>query len=77
MLARIWSKENTDSLVSGMQSCMTNMKFKMAGPQKVWKQSSSRLNYNTLGHIYPKALSDYKDTYLTTFISALLIIGSN
>jgi hypothetical protein len=74
MLARMWRKRNTPSLLVGLQAYTTTREISLVVPQKIG-HSTRRRSSNTSPGIYPEDVpTGNKDTCSTMFIAALFII---
>jgi hypothetical protein len=77
MLARIWSKGNTPTLLVGEQTCTTTLEINLAVSQKTRIVLLQDTAIPLLG-IYPKvAPQSHKDVCSTAFIAVLFIIARN
>jgi hypothetical protein len=75
MLAKMWGKRNTPSLLVGLQAGTSTLEISLLGPQKIRHNIPGRSSIPFLG-IYPKDASTCnKDTCFTMFIAALFIIA--
>jgi hypothetical protein len=75
MLARMWRKRNTPTLLVGLQAVTTTLEISPAVPQKIG-HSTTRGSCNTSLGIYPEDVpTGKKDTCSTMFIAALFIIA--
>jgi hypothetical protein len=75
MLARMWSKENTLSLMMEVQTCTITLEINMEVSQKTGNSSTLRPCYNAPGHI-PQGCSYILQTHLhNIFMAALFIIS--
>jgi hypothetical protein len=75
MLARLWRKRNTSTLLVGLQAFTTTLEINLAVPPIIG-HSTTRGSTNTfLGHIPRNIPTGKKDTCSTMFIAALFIIA--
>jgi hypothetical protein len=74
MLARMWRKRNTPSLLVGLQACTTTLEISLAVPQKIG-HSTTRGSCNTSPGHPEDVPTGKKDTCSTMFIAVLFIIA--
>ncbi|EDL87405.1 rCG45338, isoform CRA_b [Rattus norvegicus] len=75
MLAKIWRKRNTLSLLVGLQAGTTTLEISLEVPQKTGYSTTRGPSCTVLG-IYPKVTPTFnKDTCSTMFIAALFLIA--
>jgi hypothetical protein len=74
MLARMWRKRNTPSVLLELQAGTITLEISLLVPQKIGIVIPEDPAISILG-IYPKDAPTYKDTCSTMFIAALFIIG--
>jgi hypothetical protein len=71
MLARMWTKRNTSSLMVGFQTFITTLEIILMLPQKIGNSSTWGSRYTAHGHI-PKSVPTYhKDRCPSVFRVAL------
>ena len=71
MLAKMWSKQNTLSLLVEVQTC-TNLAVSLKG----WNSSTSRPSYTTPGHTIQNMLHNSTKTLLFNYVHSSFIHNS-
>jgi hypothetical protein len=75
MLARIWRKRDTSSMLVGLQTCTTTLEISLVVPQKIGHSTTGRSCHSSSGHI-PEDIPTYnKDICSSIFLAALFIIA--
>ena len=75
MLARMWSKGDTLSLLVRVQTCKATLEIYMAISQKIGNRSTSRPSYTTPVHI-PKTCSTMPQGHLVNYAHSSFIHNS-
>jgi hypothetical protein len=75
MLARMWIKRNTPSLLVGLQACTTTMEDSLKFPQKIGHNTTAISSNNSPEHIPEDIPTGNKDICSTVFIAPLFIIA--
>ena len=75
MLARVWSKGNTPSLLVKVQTCVAIVEINMVVSQKTGNQSTSRPSYTIPGHI-PKGSANLSQGHLLNYVLRSFICNS-
>ena len=75
MLERMWGKENTPSLLAGVQTCPAALEISVMISQKIRKQSFLRPNNTSFGCI-PKEFSITPQGHVINYIHSNIICNS-
>jgi hypothetical protein len=73
----MWNKRITHPVMVKVQTCIAAMKIRVVVSQETGNRFISRYSYTILGVYLKDSASYYRDTCLSIFIAALLIIARN
>jgi hypothetical protein len=75
MLASLWRKGNTPSLMVGVQTCITTLEINLVVSQKTGNSSTSKLSSTTPGHV-PNRLSNIPQEHFFNYVYSSFIHNS-
>ena len=75
MLARIWRKRNTPSLLVGFQACTTTLEISVVVPQKIGHSTTGGSSNTSSGHISRRCPNWYEG-HMLHYVHSSLIYNS-